>query len=368
MKISARFSPAVIAGAALAMASPVCAQANLAGHPVPESTASPDGDLRTGFAQSGVQLEAESGKTDASITFSRTHDASSTTHLFLHSWSVKVTAPLGDDETSADFITDSGLSSGATTAAFNWSRFSMRRVNDASYADIGRVLAAAKLACTRDPTASQASCETATNESLRPWIPATDLHVVFPEIPADHWSTLWSATATLGSKEFKFRDPLSLVEDADRQTPFSMSVQFGGAPQGGARWTDGWYRGVGVEYGESYEASKSRTLCNPPPPSGPQECFTGAFGPPELDRDAVIFGLIRRDGLSQSFGVSWGLQFKAAHDFDSEVSGLEGTVFVLPNAGGRLTGGIRFKLQTDDNDDATEDDNATVGIFVGSPF
>ena len=151
------------------------------------------------------------------------------------------------------------------------------------------------------------------------------------------------------------------------ETPFSFSIQYGGAPQVGSSWTSGWYRGAGFEYSETYEEATAQTLCSPAPPTGPTECFTSPYSAPEMERRAVLYGLLRREGLSNRLGVSWGAQLRAAHDFESDVSGLEGTLYMIPG-GDALRGGIRFKIQTEDDDPLTEDETSSIGLFVGKPF
>jgi hypothetical protein len=180
------------------------------------------------------------------------------------------------------------------------------------------------------------------------------------------WTKVLSITAGLGSKTYKFRDPLSLAKDSVDKTPFSVSIQYGGAPQVGSSWASGWYRGLGFEYSETYEAATARTLCSSPP-TGPIECFTGPYSAPERERRAVAYGLLRREGLSNRLGLSWGAQLKAAYDFESDVAGLEGTLYMIPG-GGALRGGIRFKIQTEDDDPLTDDETSSIGLFVGRPF
>lgn len=76
--------------------------------------------------------------------------------------------------------------------------------------------------------------------------------------------------------------------------------------------------------------------------------------------------MLRREGLSDVLGLSWGAQSRAAYDFESEVAGLEGPLHVF-SGGDALRGGIRIKLQTEDDDPLTDDDTSSIGIFV-KPF
>lgn len=356
----------VLAGtAALIAAFPTLAQDEPDPRVDSASAASSDTDFRTGFAGTGVVVEASTDKTEASIAFVWSADAATDDVFRTYQGGLKATTPLGDDEASSDFITDRGLAS-VGSLEFNFSVLTTDRVHDTPTAfRIAEIVASATAECGRRRGPAEV-CESGNPAALTGYMSAGEIQALEVDV-ADIWTTVLSVTAGVGSKTYKFRDPLSLAKDSVEETPFSFSIQYGGAPQVGTSWSSGWYRGAGFEYSETYEEATAQTLCSPPPPAGPIECFTSPYSTPELERRAVLYGLLRREGLSNRFGLSWGAQLKAAHDFESDVSGLEGTLYMIPG-GGALRGGIRFKIQTDDDDPLTEDDNSSIGLFVGKPF
>jgi hypothetical protein len=338
------------------------------------SAASPSEDLRRGF-RSAIQVAGSTDKTDASLTFSWSdQDDTEATETTLGSnrtdtWSLVVSTPLGDDEESADFVTDAGLPGvGSVTASFT--RLSTKGVpaERASSTEMHAIFDRAAVECLRvrrDPE----FCNDPENRRsiiMRPYMTEPDRSIMFPDL-SHVWTTRFSLSGTVGAKTYRFRDALTLAKDSVSETPYSFSVEYGGAPQPGAHWWTGWYRGVGYTFSEGYDVADSQTLCAPPPPSGPVECFTGPFSAPALERKSSVFGVARRHGFNEAIDLPWGAEIKIAYDFEAERAGLEGTLFVIPGDGG-LRGGVRFKVQEDDQDPLTEDDRGSIGIFVGSAF
>jgi hypothetical protein len=355
----------VLAGAVLAAASPALAQEQPGPRLDSASAQTSDADFRTGFAGSGLIVEAGADKTDASIAISWSRESPTADAFRTIQGSIKATTPLGDDETSADFITDRGLA-GVGSLEFNFSQLTTDRVRNApSAARIMQIVASATAECLSQRGPADV-CESGDPDALQAYMTAEQKQALEVDV-SGIWTRVLSITAGVGSRTYKFRDPLSLAKDSVDETPFSFSVQYGGAPQVGSSWTSGWYRGGGIEYSETYEEATAQTLCSPAPPPGPIECFTSPYSAPELERRAVVYGLLRREGLSNRFGMSWGAQLKAAYDFESEVAGLEGTLYVIPG-GDALRGGIRFKIQTEDDNPLTEDETGSIGLFVGKPF
>lgn len=360
-----RLLPALAGTAALMAVSPALAQAPQEPRLDSASAASSDTDFRTGFAGSGLLVEASTDKTDASISFTRSEERPTADAFRTFRWGLKATTPLGDDDESADFITDRGLA-GVGSLEFNFSALTTDRVRNGPTAfTVMEIVASAAAACISQGGPKDV-CESGDPDALAAYISDEQRQALAVET-AHIWTTVLSFTGGVGSKTYAFRDPLSLTKDSVDETPFSLSIQYGGAPQVGSSWTSGWYRGAGFEYSETYEAATAQTLCSPPPPTGPIECFTSPYSAPELERRAVVYGLLRREGLADRWGLSWGAQLKAAHDFESDVTGLEGTLYMIPG-GGALRGGIRFKIQTEDDDPLTEDDTSSIGLFVGKPF
>jgi len=366
------FFPALAGTAVLMAAFPALSQAQPDPRLDSASADSSDTDFRTGLAGSGLIVEAGTDKTDASIALSwsredplEPHEDPAVEPFRTYHWGLKATTPLGDDDESADFITDRGLA-GVGSLEFNFSVLTTDRVRNAPTATrIAETVASAAAACVSE-SGPESVCESGDPDALQFYMSEEQKRAL--EVDTAHiWTTVLSITGGVGSKSYNFRDPLSLAKDSVDKTPFSFSIQYGGAPQVGSSWTSGWYRGGGIEYSETYEAATAQTLCSPPPPAGPIECFTSPYSAPELERRAVLYGVLRREGLSDRFGLTWGAQLKAAYDFESEVAGLEGTLYMIPG-GGALRGGIRFKIQTEDDDPLTDDETSSIGLFVGKPF
>lgn len=338
------------------------------------SAATPSEDLRAGF-RSAIQVAGSTDKTDASLTFSWSdQDDTEATETTLGSnrtdtWSLVVSTPLGDDEESADFVTDAGLPGvGSVTASFT--RLSTTNVpaEMANSREISAIFDRAALRCVSEGKDPEFCNDPENRRSIfmRPYMTEADEGVMFPDL-SRVWTTRFSVSGTVGAKTYKFRDALTLAKDSVSETPYSFSVEWGGASQPGAHWWTGWYGGLGYTFSEGYDEADSQTLCAPPPPSGPVECFTGTFSAPTLERKSSVFGVARRHGFNEAFRLPWGAEVKVAYDFEAERAGIEGTLFVIPGDGG-LRGGVRFKVQEDDQDPLTEDDRGSIGLFVGSAF
>jgi len=179
----------------------------------------------------------------------------------------------------------------------------------------------------------------------------------------------WGLSGKVGYDEFAYRDVATFSKTSTERVSFSASVFTGAFRYFGK---NGVYVGGGAEYGEGYDEASARTLCQAPPATGPQECFTGAFAKPDRKKTADLFSVVRwqptptaetkgRPGFK-------GLEAKAAYDFEHDVASLGASLYLFSDGDNKPRGGLRFLWQSDDNDPATDDDNFNVGIFVGVPF
>jgi hypothetical protein len=323
------------------------------------------GDQGLGFAKTSVVVVSETDNTDASILLSRARDFYDGGHVGFTNWSLKATVPLEDDKKTGLFVTDAGLAH-VNALEFSWSWVRAPSLPDA--VNPGQILDRAAEACRKDTKANKEDCESKDSERLRRWMPPADEAQMFPLVDKDHRTTALSLTGGLGAKSYKHRDPVSLTEVTADRTPWSLGVQYGGAGQNSGAWRSGWYVGAGGEYKRTYKAADSRTLCQAPPPTGPQECFTGAYGRPKEQLSKTVFVLARKQNLWDAFDMNWAVQVKPAYDFESEAAGLEVTLYVLADKDDKLRGGLRGKLQGKDKDPLTDDETSTVAIFVGSAF
>lgn len=185
----------------------------------------------------------------------------------------------------------------------------------------------------------------------------------------DAWlrSTVSSFGMTLGaaSKSFKFRDPTTL--NSDKGEEINWTAGFHGGQSRILSGIGRVYYGGGVSYRSEFADSDTRTLCAAPPPVGPQECFTSPYGAPEETTGTTYFLVARNQESWAVLDIPVVLQIKPAYVVETEVLGAEASLYMFAGKGG-LRGGLRLALQTDDNDDATDDENARFGIFVGAAF
>jgi hypothetical protein len=296
------------------------------------------GDIGTGFAGTGVVVSADTDKSDASITLSRSKDFQSSdgNRAGFNSWTIKGSTPLtGKDKTTANFITDEGLP-GSYSVELAFTRVTVPYIQGP------------------DP-------DSLNGKGKIPLPPSTG---------EAHWLTALTLSGGIGRKGHDFRDPASptLAKQSVDKTAYHFGGQFGGLYGHAGSPFDGWFIGAGGEYKVDYTDPDSQTLCTPPPATGAQECFTGPFGAPVRKPEATGYLLLRKSTFLSAFDVPVGVQLKPAYDFENKVGGLEATLFFLPSGDAGLQGGVRVKLQTKDNDPKTKDKTATVGLFVGAAF
>ncbi|MBG7616631.1 hypothetical protein IWC96_15250 [Brevundimonas sp. BAL450] len=234
-------------------------------------------------------------------------------------WTVRFSTPLGGGDRSADFITDGGLSgSTAVRASYGW----LLHGEPGPWGGEG------------------------------PRAPVRQLIV----------------SGGIGHQSLEFRDFGTLDKQEVSRTPYALSLSVGGEwPSRSFRFP--YYLGFGVEHTREYRGSDERTLCGPMPTSGPQECFTASFGEPRAqDTTAAYFiGRVQGENLL-GLGLPFAVEVQPAYDFESEVSEVATTLFLLPDGDGRLRGGLRFRWRSADDDPTTDDDHFAVGAFVGVPF
>ena len=268
------------------------------------------------YPSANFELQAEAGDTEVAVVLGGwdEHRSSNT------AWTVRLSTPLGEGESSADFITDGGLSgSAAVRASYGWLNFG----ETASWGGEGQ--------------------------------------------RASVWQVVVSGG--VGHQNLEFRDPVTLGEGSVNRTPYALSAAIGGEWPSRA-FALPYYVGIGVEHTREYRGADERTLCAPAPPAGLQECFAGSFGEPQAQDTTAAFLLGRIQGEVKVLAhtVPFAVEMQPAHDFESGISELAATLFLLPDGDGRLRGGLRFRWRTADDDPATDDDRFSVGAFIGVPF
>lgn len=333
----------------------------------------PGDDLDGGLGGIGVTFTADGDDKTVSLVATRTWQDVSGTTLATNSVTGKVfTDVTDDDDKSGFFATDVGRVRGTgLTLSLNrsWSPNSplpgTPEQRDAAVAE-ARARCLARVG-TEGSTLTNAFCQdnlTALGDIL-PHLAAADQVLALQDTWLQAMTNTFGLTLGGASKTFKFRDPSTLASAEVEEINWTVGVHGGQSRifTGVGRL----YYGGGISYRAAYSAADTRTLCAAPPPTGPQECFTAAYGEPEQENGTTLFLVARNQNTWDDWGIPVVLQIKPAYVVETETLGVEASLYMFAGKGG-LRGGLRLSLQTDDNDDATDDENARFGIFVGAAF
>lgn len=163
------------------------------------------------------------------------------------------------------------------------------------------------------------------------------------------FSTL-SLEAKVNYAEFEYFDATSLAKTSDKETGVSVSATYamltasGNVVFGGARWE------------RSYKSQDKVQQCVPGPAPGVEVCDTQPFGAPERQNKLVAYTEYRA-----FVGGKYAISPRVSYDFDNSKLGIRIPVWLVPNAKGSLTGGLRFDWNNDDDDVITS-------VFVSAPL
>jgi hypothetical protein len=161
------------------------------------------------------------------------------------------------------------------------------------------------------------------------------------------------ATAGFEIDDFKYRDPITFASAEERRTGFGFSGSIGRMPNGTT------FYAAGFRYERRYEAPDARILCQTPS-AVPIECVQAAFGPPEREVDATLFGLFRRlSPLGENIPLAF--ELRASYDFAGDVAAIQLPLYVFLDSNSRYRAGVIAGWDS-------ESDDVSVGLFVGIPF
>jgi hypothetical protein len=323
----------------------------------------PDLDVRTGFAGSGVQLNAGSDSTNVTLTASRSWDSTNAESLSFNTASLVITAPIDDkDKKEGAFLTEGGLPESFSVQGSFTFAFSGNPPLPATLEERGRIFKEEQAKClaaaeTRVTEAGKIAARAECKKLQISTGPGTAL--------ADPWNDtpVWflGASAAVGRKKFDYRSIADFKEQDSNRTEYSFSGFFGVNPN-----SRPIYLGAGYEYRRQYKAPTSRTLCHPATGTNPQECFTGAFAKPEKDIDSSVFAVARMSwtlDLGGGAELPIGLTIKAAYDTKDKIFGIGAPLYLFSDSSG-LRGGVRVDWQdVEDNDE-----RFGVRVFIGTPF
>lgn len=164
-------------------------------------------------------------------------------------------------------------------------------------------------------------------------------------------SFFYGGSASIGYQSFDFKDPVTFDGESMDKTPWSVELFVGRYSADRSRLYRAGYTRV-----ENFKAATSSIRCRDE--DGSQVCENSAFSEPENDSKDIGFVEYR-----QSFGnnaLVKAAKIKLSVDFDSNEPEVDIPLYMFGNAEGSLNGGVRATW--------SEEENAVLGIFVGSKF
>lgn len=272
--------------------------------------------------------------------------------LYATNWSLKLSFPINDENTgSAMIVTGDGLSSGySATFEWGWMKKSLAFIDHLSRnPDFGALCREAGLdqgRCSKSAILAAADAAGEDGDITA----AKKLRHAYYDFRAKNYSTIrsYAVTAELGHDTFDYLTPQmgeKSVDHIDWRVGASASFVM---PSRRFRYA------LGADYGRSHRPGRDVILC--PSASGPDpvECVSGPLGPPTEQTRKVIWAEAR-GGLA-----ALGYSLKVAHDFESDTTGVDLPIYLLRNANGALTGGVRIGW--------SEETDVVYGIFLSSPL
>lgn len=159
-----------------------------------------------------------------------------------------------------------------------------------------------------------------------------------------------------GLEELKYRDPADFAKQDSTKDVFSLSASMLYIP----KLSNHLAFVAGGEYEREYKLPDSETRCQPQQ-TGDNflSCFNSAYGPPEKDDSATIFGAFRFSHGKGDRPITGEVKF--AVDPDSGDWGVEAPLYLIKDKDQKYVGGIRVGYESEDKD-------AFFGVFVGSTF
>jgi hypothetical protein len=306
--------------------------------------------------------------------------APETRHLLSRSWSVTGSAPLGTGSDPTQVATLDGLADAAQVAAkAQWVYGKDRNATaeeKAPYQNkIKEAIAIKNTDLAARSAADQASelarlktagCKVEKNQVVfNPGTNSADCLLskddanMYREVLLGKDRTLLipGFSATVGTKSYKFLDALSDKNMTSNKTPWSAQAFLG------YHFFESLIT-VGYHYDAAYKDADQGTLC--PMPAGPlTTCKTGPLGAPPRKEQSVPFIEYRHrlpDNWTQ-IPILKSLAFApiVSYDIRASVLGISVPVYFVPDATGKLTGGLSVGWRSDQG-------GLQVGVIVSTAF
>jgi hypothetical protein len=276
------------------------------------------------------------------------------------SFAVTASAPLEKNSPRTDLGTLDGFANNATLK-LRWTRFAMSIANarhnprDRAIGDITR--ANCRTQAGGKPDALKECDGPMSDELVGKYAPELFdeyLSLGFPNKPA----FAFGLEGSVGYRKFEFLDPVTLAKGSDEKMPWGVKL-FGSIFPGPSLTS---ITGA-FEYQSAYEEHKASTVCPVDVTATFVKCTSGSLGGPDHKKKALGSLELRHMFIMPegAFLKSLGVSAQVTHDFNSDVTGFDLPLYLIPDAKGNLLGGLRFGYRTDTDDLA-------VGVFVGSAF
>ncbi len=330
---------------------------------------------------SGVNLSVGTDSSVVSVSGHRTWEDGGN-GLGTQSFSVKASIPLNKQDSASGFVTDANQLNGLSLE-FSYSR--ARIAGRLPTPDVTKEKAyyfAAQKKCdaVTAPALADKACGHASDRNEDPAFSARSLQAFLkaPKDIADAAFYLeplwrWGATGTVGYHSFDFRDPMTFSQQSESRADVAASLFFSqqswtaigvvGSDKPAALTLAG-----GAEYKNAYTDAKSKTLCRPAPATGPQECFTGAFGIPDRTETGDAFVDLKWDPPADksTLGLK-GFEFKTTYDFEGAGATVGAAIYLFGDGAGGRTGGLKVAYLSD-HQTSVKGRNFLIGVFTGVPF
>ena len=263
-------------------------------------------------------------------------------------WSVQISSPVDDKARKrANLATLNGFSSGlGMSLEYTRQRSDLRAKNPEDLRrDLGLLCIAVGLQvnCNYDDARTQAKSPTGNKDidDARAGALAKFQRKQF------RWLRDYALRVDIGRERFDY-----LTDQLDPRSEYHIGHGVG-ATAAFVSPTRRWMYLLGADYQKGRENAEAAILC-PPSGGGVVTCVEGAIGGPSAITKKLLSAEMRGN-----FGAV-GYSLRVAHDLESDTTGIDLPIYLLRNAEGALTGGLRLGWSSESD--------VAVGIFLSSPF
>ncbi len=299
------------------------------------------------FVEFDIQPDAQSAKISLSRSYSKGNEGNKSRFSI---WSFEASTPIDEDEGLGSLINFDGLSN-VNSLSLKWSNARVSGLRKLTRESALRgVQICEELGLSVDPINGDCDADTVATAASE-----ADKPQLLSMYDALFWDTnasrlLYGGELKIGDKSFSVVNPDTFDAVNVSENPWSVELFASWAPLNGT-----FLFSTGLSYERTYKPEDEETRCQDSTEMDDLVCETGSFGPPKKNINELIFIEARR----KFFGTAASL--KITHDFEDDVTRLDLPIYLLSNSDNKLTGGIRFGWDDDEED-------VSVGLFVGSAF